>query len=358
MGPPAWIVCTKVVGSMVESEMPARQVSRGLADLGAAFGPAITRLPSQGVTHGKMVMEGTMDVLRDNAAVRRRLEPSRRAGESLGLVPTMGYLHAGHLSLIEAAARDNDRVAVSLFVNPTQFGPNEDFARYPRDEARDLELCASAGVDLVYAPEASALYPFGQPGTQVVPPESLTGSLCGAFRPGHFTGVATVVSKLFAIFTPDRAYFGQKDFQQCAVLTRLVADLGFGVEVVLVPTLREADGLAMSSRNVFLSATERRQALALSRALQAGWESARRSGVKPREVLDTARSVLAAEPALEVQYLELVDRETLAPLESFGRPGVLAVAAQLGRTRLIDNVSLDGPAPLGETRLDRMERTP
>jgi pantoate--beta-alanine ligase len=299
-----------------------------------------------------------MDVIRDNAALRRRLEASRRAGESLGLVPTMGYLHAGHLSLIAQAGRENDRVAVSIFVNPTQFGPGEDFARYPRDEARDLALCEEAGVDIVYAPEVAMLYPNGQPGTVVVPPESLTGHLCGASRPGHFTGVATVVSKLFALFQPDRAYFGLKDFQQTAVLKRMVADLCFGVDVVLVPTLREPDGLAMSSRNVYLSAEERQQALALSRALQAGWEAARRSGVSPDDVLNTARSVLAGEPALEVQYLELVDQDTLAPLETLERPGVLAVAARLGRTRLIDNVSLEGPAPLGGDRLDRLERKP
>jgi pantoate--beta-alanine ligase len=167
-----------------------------------------------------------------------------------------------------------------------------------------------------------------------------------------------VVSKLFALVGPDRAYFGLKDFQQTAVLKRLVADLCFGVDIVLVPTLREPDGLAMSSRNVYLSGTERQQALALSRALQAGWEAARRPGVMPDAVLNTARSVLAGEPALEVQYLELVDQDTLAPLETFERPGVLAVAARLGRTRLIDNVSLEGPAPLGGASLDRLERKP
>jgi pantoate--beta-alanine ligase len=302
-------------------------------------------------------MEGSMDVIRHNAAVRAHLVETRRAGESVALVPTMGFLHAGHVSLIEAARQAADRVVLSIFVNPTQFGPGEDFDRYPRDEARDLALCRQAGVDWIYAPDVTDLYPHG-PGTTVVPPNELTGSLCGAFRPGHFTGVATVVCKLFALWQPDRAYFGLKDFQQTAVIRRMADDLCFPVEVMLVPTMRESDGLAMSSRNVYLSPEERQRALVLSRALQAAWETARRPDVKPLDVLNTARSLLAAEPALEVQYLELVEQDTLAPLGDLARPGVLAVAVQNGRTRLIDNVTLNGPAPLGDSRLDRLERTP
>ncbi|MFN3431999.1 MAG: pantoate--beta-alanine ligase [Candidatus Sericytochromatia bacterium] len=298
-----------------------------------------------------------MDVIRDNAAVRRQLVTARRAGHTIGLVPTMGYLHAGHMSLIERARRECDRVVVSIFVNPTQFGPGEDFDRYPRDEARDLALCESAGADWIYAPSVDQLYPHG-PGTSVVPPEAITQSLCGAFRPGHFTGVATVVAKLFALWQPDRAYFGLKDFQQTAVIRRMADDMGFGVEVVLVPTRREPDGLAMSSRNVYLSPEERLKALAIPRALQAGWETARRPGVNPHDVLNTARSVLAAEPALGVQYVELVDQDTLAPLEDLSKPGVLAVAAKLGVTRLIDNASLVGPAPLEHAGHDRLERLP
>lgn len=297
-----------------------------------------------------------MEVLRENAEVRRRLASLRRSGESLGFVPTMGYLHAGHRSLIEQARRENDRVAVSIFVNPTQFGPGEDFERYPRDEERDLALCREAGVDWVYLPSVEALYPHG-PGTLVVPPEELTKSLCGAFRPGHFTGVATVVAKLFGLWLPDRAYFGLKDFQQTVVVRRMAADLCLPVEVVLVPTMREADGLAMSSRNVYLSSEERQKALTIPRALQTAWETAQRPGVKPDEVVKAARSVLAAEPALEVQYVELVDPDGLTAQAELNRPGVLAVAAKLGRTRLIDNVSLAGPAPMGLGH-DRLERTP
>ena len=298
-----------------------------------------------------------MDVIRDNAAGRRLLATASRAGHTIGLVPTMGYLHAGHMSLIERARRECDRVVVSIFVNPTQFGPGEDFERYPRDEARDFAMCEAAGTDWLYAPTVEALYPHG-PGTLVVPPEALTRSLCGAFRPGHFTGVATVVAKLFALWQPDRAYFGLKDFQQTAVIRRMADDLCFGVEVVLVPTRREPDGLAMSSRNVYLSPEERTKALAIPRALQAGWETARRPGVNPHQVLDTARSVLAAEPTLGVQYVELVDQDTLAPLEDLSRPGVLAVAAKVGATRLIDNTSLAGPAPLESAGHDRLERLP
>lgn len=268
----------------------------------------------------------------------------------------MGYLHAGHRRLIEQARRENDRVAVSIFVNPTQFGPGEDFERYPRDEERDLALCREAGVDWVYMPSVQELYPHG-PGTLVVPPDELTNSLCGAFRPGHFTGVATVVAKLFGLWLPDRAYFGLKDFQQTVVVRRMAADLCLPVEVVLVPTMREHDGLAMSSRNVYLSSEERQKALAIPRALQSAWETAQRKGVTPDEVLKAARSVLAAEPALEVQYVELVDPDGLTAQAELNRPGVLAVAAKLGRTRLIDNVSLAGPAPIGHGH-DRLERTP
>jgi pantoate--beta-alanine ligase len=285
-----------------------------------------------------------MDVLRANDEVRRRARFARQAGESIGLVPTMGFLHAGHRALIERARAENARVAVSVFVNPTQFGPNEDFARYPRDEARDLALCEAAGVDWVYAPPVEALYPNGQPGTLVVPPAGLTDGLCGEFRPGHFTGVATVVAKLFALWGPDRAYFGLKDFQQTAVLRRMAADLCFPVELVLAPTVREPDGLALSSRNVYLSAAERQAALAIPRALQAGWEQARVNGSRPSAVLEAAARALSG---LEVQYLTLVDRDTLEPATDLARPAVLAVAAYSGKTRLIDNVALDGPAPLG-----------
>ncbi|MDB5100531.1 MAG: pantoate/beta-alanine ligase [Cyanobacteria bacterium RYN_339] len=284
-----------------------------------------------------------MEVLRANDDVRRRATQARQAGETIGLVPTMGFLHAGHRALIERARAENGRVAVSVFVNPTQFGPTEDFARYPRDEDRDLALCQEAGVDWVYAPSVEELYPHGQPGTLVTPPEGLTTSLCGEFRPGHFTGVATVVAKLFALWGPDRAYFGLKDFQQTAVLRRMAADLCFPVALVLAPTIRETDGLALSSRNIYLDPAERQAALAIPRALQAGWEQARVAGSRPSAVLEAAARHLTG---MQVQYLSLVDRDSLEPATDLGRPAVLAIAAYSGKTRLIDNVALDGPAPL------------
>lgn len=288
-----------------------------------------------------------MEVVRGVPEVRRAVESARRGGRKLGLVPTMGYLHAGHRALIEQAVRECDEVAVSIFVNPTQFGPNEDLARYPRDLERDLAVCRDAGATWVFAPDPAVMYPQGPdaPGTLVQPPESLTRGLCGAYRPGHFVGVATVVAKLFALWQPDRAYFGLKDFQQTAVLRALAADLMFPLEVVLAPTVREADGLALSSRNVFLSPEERASALALPRSLQAGWEAARRPAATPADVLAAARAALAGFPGVALQYLELVDRDTLADARELARPAVLAVAAHVGRTRLIDNVTLDGLPP-------------
>ena len=288
-----------------------------------------------------------MEVVRGVPEVRRAVEAARRGGRKLGLVPTMGYLHAGHRALIAQAVRECDEVVVSIFVNPTQFGPSEDLARYPRDLARDLAVCREAGATWVFAPEPETMYPRGAeaPGTMVHPPEALTRGLCGAHRPGHFVGVATVVAKLFALWQPDRAYFGLKDFQQTAVLRALAADLMFPIEVVLAPTVREPDGLALSSRNVFLGPEERAAALALPRALQAGWEAARVPGATAEAVRDAARAVLAQAPGVALQYLDLVDRDTLEAAPDLARPAVLAVAAHVGKTRLIDNVATDGPPP-------------
>lgn len=286
-----------------------------------------------------------MELVRHHAEARSRLAELRRSGGSLGMVPTMGFLHDGHQSLMTAARRENDRVVVSIFVNPTQFGPNEDFERYPRSLERDLAVCEAAGVDWVYAPAVEDLYPHG-PGTMVVPPAELTDRLCGAFRPGHFAGVATVVTKLLALWQPERAYFGQKDFQQTVVVRRLVDDLCLPVSVVVAPTVREPDGLAMSSRNVYLSPEERSRALALPRALQSGWEAARRAGASPEAVLEAARSVLAEVPGLSVQYVEVVDPLTLGPATDLAGDRVVLVAAYAGTTRLIDNASLAGPPPI------------
>jgi pantoate--beta-alanine ligase len=289
-----------------------------------------------------------MELVRETLEVRRALDAVRRGGRTLGLVPTMGYLHAGHRALIEAAARACDEVVVTIFVNPTQFGPREDFGTDPRNLEGDLAICREAGAMWVFAPDTATMYPGGAeaPATRVVPPSHLTGGLCGAFRDGHFTGVATVVAKLFALWQPDRAYFGLKDFQQTAVIRALATDLMFPVSIELVPTVRESDGLAMSSRNVYLAPEARFRARALSRALEAGWQAARGPGASVEGVTAAASTVLAATSGLQVQYLALVHRDTLAPLDDLTAPGVLAVAALVDGTRLIDNVALDGPSPL------------
>jgi pantoate--beta-alanine ligase len=247
--------------------------------------------------------------------------------EGVGLVPTMGALHAGHIALFDAARRENDTVAASIFVNPAQFGEGEDFERYPRDEEADAAAAEAAGVDFLFVPTAAEMYPHGF--DTWVEVEGLSKGAEGDARPGHFRGVATVCLKLFNIVRPDRAYFGQKDAQQAAVVERLVADLNLELEIRVVPTVREEDGLAVSSRNAYLSAEEREAAAALPKALRAG-EEAQRRGADP---LEAARTVLAAAPGVEPEYVELARLD--------GRVYLLA-AARAGRTRLIDNVVLEG----------------
>lgn len=260
----------------------------------------------------------------------------RDGGGTVGLVPTMGYLHAGHLSLVDAARGENDRVAASLFVNPTQFGPSEDLARYPRDLERDTRVLEDAGCALLFAPTVEEIYPAGFQTTVDV--GAVAAPLEGARRPGHFRGVATVVLKLFNIFQPDRAYFGAKDAQQLAVIRKMVRDLDLTVAIRACPTVRETDGLAMSSRNVYLSPDERRAAPVLHRALQAGrdrWAAGERDADALRQ---TIRSVLAEEPRVRVDYVSVADPETCRELEALAGPALLSLAAFLGNTRLIDNV--------------------
>lgn len=258
----------------------------------------------------------------------------RKAGLRIGFVPTMGYLHAGHLSLVAEARRRSDAVAVSIFVNPVQFGPNEDFEKYPRDEARDLELCRGAGVAAVFLPAPAAMY---APDASVfVVEERLERGLCGARRPGHFRGVCTVVAKLFNLALPDVAVFGQKDFQQAAVIRRMVRDLNFPVEVVVAPTLREPDGLAMSSRNVYLAGDERQRALGLSRALAAAAEAVA-AGPCDAEAVRRRMTEVLERHALRVDYAEVVNAETLEPVAQAARGDAALIAAYCGKTRLIDN---------------------
>ena len=262
----------------------------------------------------------------------------RRDGRSIGLVPTMGALHAGHMRLAETARGENDVVVVSVFVNPIQFGPNEDLARYPRDWDRDRKLLQEAEVDVVYLPSPQEMYP--PDASTRVHVSGVTDALEGAARPGHFEGVATVVTKLFAAVEPDRAYFGQKDAQQVAVVTRLVRDLDLGVEIRVVPTVREADGLALSSRNVYLSAEERRAAAAISAALREAAEAYATGERDPVRLRARLAARLALEPLVRPDYAELVDPAT------FQKPGTLAViAARVGNTRLIDNHDLTKPFP-------------
>lgn len=264
---------------------------------------------------------------------------ARRGFPDLGLVPTMGFLHAGHLSLVERARVECGAVAVSIFVNPTQFGPNEDLARYPRSLSRDLDLLREAGTALVFTPTPAEIYPSGFTSRVEVGP--IGEVLEGAIRPGHFSGVATVVSKLFNIVQPSRAYFGQKDAQQCAVIRRFVRDLDVPVEVVVVPTMRDPDGLAMSSRNSYLTDGQRAQAPVLYRALGAGQDAFRSGETDAARLCLAVREVLATEPDLAVDYVSVADATTLEELHRADRPAVMSVAVRLGRTRLIDNVLLD-----------------
>ncbi|HET7460082.1 MAG TPA: pantoate--beta-alanine ligase [Longimicrobium sp.] len=279
-------------------------------------------------------------LVRTVAEVRSWVAALRRDEFRIGLVPTMGYLHAGHLSLVERAReRGADVVAMSIFVNPLQFGPGEDLDRYPRNLERDLALAAEVGAALVFAPPVAQMYPHGEPRVSILPDDEIGGRLDGGSRPGHFRGVLTVVAKLFGIFTPDVAVFGQKDWQQATLIRRMVADLDIPVEVDVAPIVREADGLAMSSRNVYLSPEERASALALSRSLRTV-EALYTGGERDAAVLRAALWGGISAPGVEPEYAEVADADTLAPVERAARGTLLAVAARVGRTRLIDNALL------------------
>lgn len=274
----------------------------------------------------------TVSPLSDLRAARLSLKGT------VGLVPTMGYLHEGHLSLVRQAKAECDHVIVSIFVNPTQFGPKEDLSKYPRDLERDLELLSSLGVDLVWNPSAEVMYP---PGYQTwVEVEALTNPLEGAMRPGHFKGVTTVVAKLFNATQPDKAYFGQKDAQQAAVIRRMAVDLNFPLEVIICPTVREADGLAMSSRNKYLNEAERQAATVLFRALSAAkglFENGERDAEALRRMM---KEVIEAEPLAQMQYVSCADYDSLEELDTVKGKALLSMAVFVGKTRLIDNFVL------------------
>lgn len=267
--------------------------------------------------------------------VREQVKAWRKEGFSVGLVPTMGYLHEGHKSLIDKAVAENDKVVVSVFVNPIQFGPSEDLASYPRDLNRDAKLCEDAGADLVFHPADEEMY-FDDFCTYV-DMDDLTKGLCGKTRPTHFRGVCTVVSKLFHIVAPDRAYFGQKDAQQLAVIRRMVRDLNFDLEIVGCPIVREEDGLAKSSRNTYLNEAERAAAVILHKGLNTGEEMLKAGETDAAKIVSAIRETIESEPLAKIDYVELVDWNTLKPVETVQAEVLAAVAVYIGKTRLIDN---------------------
>lgn len=280
-------------------------------------------------------------------AMQRLAQRWKREGKRIGFVPTMGYLHAGHVSLVERAHRmvgSRGEVVVSIFVNPTQFAPNEDLSRYPRDLARDRRLCREAGAGIIFAPAHEQMYPAptGQSFSTWVAEESLSRGMEGSARPAHFRGVATVVAKLFNLVQPDFAVFGMKDFQQAAVIRRMVRDLNFPMKIIVAPTRREPDGLAMSSRNVYLSATERAQATVLWRAIQQARQAVRaaRGGTSAAGLKRRLIPWIEQRPAARVDYLEFFDPVTLVPVQRVERGAQMALAVFIGRTRLIDNAAL------------------
>lgn len=263
-------------------------------------------------------------------------ESLRREGKRIGFVPTMGFLHEGHLSLMRTARQENDVVVASIFVNPTQFGPQEDLDRYPRDAEGDSRKCADAGVDILFTPSADEMYP-AKP-TVFVIVEGISDVLEGAIRPGHFRGVATVVAKLFHIVKPRAAYFGRKDYQQCVVIRQMVKGLDLDVAIEVLPTMREPDGLAMSSRNTYLAPEERKKALCLFRALTAGRDLIGAGVREPEQVKETMREVILREEGIVIDYAEIADPDTLLPLSAAQNRMVLLVAVRIGNTRLIDNL--------------------
>lgn len=276
-----------------------------------------------------------MEIITTVAEMKARVAQWKAQGLTIGLTPTMGALHEGHMSLMERARKECDRVVTSVFVNPIQFGPNEDYDAYPRDLERDAAIAESKGVDVVFHPSVEEMYPKNY-NTYVVM-ETLTDSLCGAKRPGHFRGVCTVVNKLINIVDPDMAFFGQKDAQQLAIIKRMVADLNMNVTVVGCPIVREADGLAKSSRNAYLSAEERQAALVLSRAVFAGKEAVE-AGERDAAVLKALMSgIIEAEPLARIDYVEVVDGVTMQPTDAIGAMALVAMAVYIGSTRLIDN---------------------
>ncbi|NPV26945.1 MAG: pantoate--beta-alanine ligase [Firmicutes bacterium] len=281
-----------------------------------------------------------MQIFQTIPEIRKFVQTQRECGKKIGLVPTMGYLHEGHLSLVRRAAEDGHTVVVSIFVNPLQFGVGEDYEEYPRDLTRDVELLEQTGLEVVlFAPAVKEMYPQGY--ATFVEVERLTSGLCGRSRPGHFRGVTTVVTKLFNIVQPDKAYFGQKDAQQAIVIKRMVADLNQPLEIVVAPIVREADGLAMSSRNVYLNPEERRQAVVLFQSLQLAREMIEQGCRDVAEIKEAIIRKLQSAPLASIDYVEIVDGVNLEEITTLAGPVLIALAVRFGKTRLIDNIMLE-----------------
>ncbi|HHV98540.1 MAG TPA: pantoate--beta-alanine ligase [Clostridiaceae bacterium] len=280
-----------------------------------------------------------MKIVKTIKEIREIVLQQQKKGRTIGLVPTMGYLHKGHLSLVEAARRNNDFIVMSIFVNPTQFGQNEDYDKYPRDLERDARLAEDAGVDVIFSPEVKEMYPEGY--KTYVNVEGITEILCGKSRPGHFRGVTTIVCKLFNIVKPDRAYFGQKDAQQAAVIKKMVSDLNLDLEIVTCPIVREEDGLAMSSRNVYLDEQQRKSALILSKALFEAQRQVLEGERNKQKIRDNILKMLHTEKTAEVDYVEIVNADTLEEIEEIKGKVLIALAVRFGTTRLIDNVIVE-----------------
>ena len=290
-------------------------------------------------------MEKELIICRTRAEVRAAVSAARKRGwveghfMSVGLVPTMGALHEGHLSLVRRSVEENPITVVSIFVNPTQFAPSEDFSKYPRALADDVAMCRDAGADIIFAPDASEMY--AKDFSTFVMENELSAGLCGATRPGHFRGVGTVVTKLFHIIGPDRAYFGQKDAQQAAVIKRIVRDLDIPVEVIIMPIVREEDGLALSSRNKYLGENQRREAVVLSKGLRRAEQKFRKGERGAAALAEVVEATIAEAANARIDYIQVVDAETLEPIKKVKRRALVAIAVFIGGTRLIDNIILE-----------------
>lgn len=280
-----------------------------------------------------------MDIIRDIPALKEKIKNTKETGKTIGFVPTMGYLHQGHLSLIKAARKECDFVVVSIYVNPIQFGAGEDFEEYPRDLTRDAQLSQEVGVDLIFAPSDRAMYPGGY--ATFVEVKRLTEGLCGKNRPGHFKGVTTVVTKLFNLVEPHKSYFGQKDAQQALVLKKMVEDLNMNMELKIMPTLREPDGLAMSSRNSYLSPEEREAGQALFKSLSRAEKMIVQGIRESKEIIFHVRQILQKEDLLDIEYIEIVDTKNLERIGKLQGEVLIALAARVGKTRLIDNIMVE-----------------